>query len=148
MEKYIIKITSDDKIELVPYEGYNTINKCVGGWYERCGRIPSNEVSEGYDYSIWCNEEFLYVDDCKFNAIATILANQQIYGNVAILLEAYNEEHELDACPLCIKAAQKFKSMLEEFAEHFDLIIHKLHLEFDNAQKPKPNIQFYTDKGD
>lgn len=135
--KYILKISSDDKVELIPYKDYHTIHECVDGYYERCGRIPSDEWSDGYDYSIWCNEEFLLSDKYEFNPLGSILSNQYIYGNVCLMLEGYNEDNEFDSLPMPEENAQKMKIALDETVASMKPIFDRMREQF-NKEKPDP----------
>lgn len=61
--KYTIQITPDDKIKVMEYTDYHTINDLVDGWYERCGVFGVLDKM----CMIFCNEEFLYQDNCVNN---------------------------------------------------------------------------------
>lgn len=137
--RYIIVITPDDKIKLEPYEDYRSINKCVGGFFELCGHLPT---ADGGMFDIYCYEEYLLHDEYKFNAFATFLLSRFIYGNIAILISGWNEDHELDSLPLDEERAVAVVSKLEMFRENFAATLSLLHEWYDDAPKPEPSFQF------
>lgn len=137
--RYIIVITPDDKIKLEPYEDYRSINKCVGGFFELCGHLPT---ADGGMFDIYCYEECLLHDEYKFNAFAAFLLSKWIYGNIAILIRGRNEDNELDSLPLSEERAAAVVGKLEMFREKFMLTLTLLHGWYDNAPKPEPSFRF------
>ena len=106
MQKLII-ITPEDTLKLVDYNGYDTIHEAVDGIYEHffSDDIPvvngiGTNGGNSVKCSFFCNEEFLIRDDEQFdkiNALATLLSGQEIRGNVALTVDYYNEDGELDS---------------------------------------------------
>ena len=93
--QYVVLISPDDSSEIKEYTNYQTINDLVEGWYERCGAFGiGNKMT-----FLFCNEGFLFHEELQFNAVASALANQPIYGNVVLLQDGYNEDNEMDALP-------------------------------------------------
>lgn len=136
VDKFVIQITSSDTVEIKEYKDYKTINDLVDGWYEICGYIEK-------DCLIFCNEEYLLRDDCKFNAIATILCRQDpIYGNTVLMYDGYNDEGERDSLPLSFEEAVAIKRRLDTFVSMNKDIVDVLHYSLD---KNKPTIIIETE---
>ena len=137
--QYVVLISPDDSSEVKEYTGYQTINDLVEGWYERCGAFGiGNKMT-----FLFCNEEFLFHDNLQFNAIATALANQPIYGNVVLLQDGYNEENERDALPFEKEEAENICKSLIDFRARFATTLNALHRHYDN-NKPKPTAEIIT----
>lgn len=135
--KYAILIKPDDTIEIKEYKNYRTINQLVGGWYEICGHFGASNVM----CFIFCNEEFLFDDDAKFNAVATLLAGQPIYGNIVILEDGYNPEIcDRDSMPLSVEQAHNVQAALSALVSHFSASLKEFHFKYDNS-KPEPKYQ-------
>lgn len=135
--KYALLINPDNSIEVKEYKNYNTINELVEGWYEICGRF----AAAGIMCFIFCNEEFLFDDNAKFNAVASLLSEQPIYGNIVILEDGYDPEQcDRDSMPLNEEQANKVKEALSVLIHHFSAKLDELHLRYDD-NKPEPKFQ-------
>lgn len=141
--KNAILITPSDEIEIREYIDYHTINDLVDGWYETCGYFGVTDTM----CFIFCNEEYLLRDEIEFNAIATVLANQPIYGNIVLLAEGYDDEGERDSVPLDDMQAAAIEKALNDFAEHFSPILKELHNKYDK-HKPKPRTEIVAMSAD
>lgn len=151
--KYVVQITPDDSVTIAKYQDYQTINDLVDGWYEVCAYLSKHHKNDSLlyfftdyfkkkTYHVYCNEEYLLHDKCKFNALATIICNQApIYGNVVITLEGYNEEGEKDSIPFELQEAQKVQTILSEFAQDIMPVLDILHKQYDD-NKPQIYVQF------
>lgn len=137
--KYAIQIMPSGEIAIHKFEDYRTINNLVDGWYETCGRF----VVKDKMLMIFCNEEFLFRDNMEFNAVASALANQPIYGNIVLLEYGYNEEGECDSIPLCEKDAIGIKVAMDNFKKAYKTMLAKLTLRYAN-DKPKPVAKIVT----
>ena len=137
--RYIIVITPDNKIKLEPYEDYMSINKCVGGFFELCGYLPT---ADGGILDVYCYEEYLLHDEYKFNALATFLLSKMVYGNIAILLRGWNEDNEPDSQPLSEERAAAVVGKIELFREKFMPTLTLLHDWYDDAPKPESSFRF------
>ena len=140
MAKYVLQITSSDTIEIKEYNDYKTINDLVGGWYEICGYLKPN-------YMLYCNEEFLYHDECSFNALATIINGKQpIYGNTVLMIDGYTDSEipERDTLPIELEKAKRIKTKLDFFIESERSLINELHKAYDNC-KPIINVDTELD---
>ena len=137
--KYAIQIMPSGEIAIHKFEDYHTINSLVDGWYETCGRF----VVKDKMLMIFCNEEFLFCDNMAFNAVASALANQPIYGNIVLLEYGYNEEGERDSIPLCEKDAMGIKVAMDNFKKAYKTMLAKLTLRYAN-DKPKPVAKIVT----
>lgn len=137
--KYAIQIMPSGEIAIHKFEDYRTINTLVDGWYETCGRF----VVKDKMLMIFCNEEFLFRNNMEFNAVASALANQPIYGNIVLLEYGYNEEGEHDSIPLCEKDAIGIKVAMDNFKKAYKTMLAKLTLRYAN-DKPKPVAKIVT----
>ena len=137
--KYAIQIMPSGEIAIHKFEDYRTINTLVDGWYKTCGRF----VVKDKMLMIFCNEEFLFHDNMEFNAVASALANQPIYGNIVLLEYGYNEEGERDSIPLCEKDAMGIKVAMDNFKKAYKTMLAKLTLRYTN-DKPKPVAKIVT----
>lgn len=91
MNKLVI-LTTDDTMKTVDYKGYDTINEAVGGFIEHIGNLPN--TSDTF-ISFYCNEEFMLKNDeqfDKFNALAYLICDNIIYGNVAVIVDPDYEQ--------------------------------------------------------
>lgn len=111
--KYIIKVAPFGVIELVEYQNYTTIKDCVDGYFELCGSMPPDDLTKGFPYDIYCNESFALSDDYDFNAFASIICHQPIYGNIAILVAGYDFKGEIDSLPMSEEHANTLKDALK-----------------------------------
>lgn len=134
--KYVILITPKDKIEIKEYIDYHTLNDLVEGWYEQCGHF----VAADKLLMLFCNEEFLFQDNCEFNAIGTTLAAQPIYGNVVVTIDGYNDENERDALPMDCSDAQKISAALNELKTFIASALEELKAKYKN-KKPEPEYK-------
>lgn len=116
--KYILVIHPDDSITLEPYETWESIQVCVEGPFQICGQLPPDEHSDGFPYTIYCNEEFLFQDGLEFNPVGSTLSAQPIYGNVAILVDGRTSDGDYDTLPLEEAVANEMKSTLGEVIQH------------------------------
>lgn len=137
--QYVILISPDDMAEIKEYTDYQTINNLVEGWYERCGALAiGNKMM-----TVFCNEEFLFHDELKFNAIGTAFSNQPIYGNVVLLELGYNEDHERDALPLDKADAEQVCNAVNDYKKFFSSLLDTLHSHYDN-NKPEPTAEIIS----
>lgn len=139
----MIVIDSDDKICLWDYDNGHSIHEAVDGLFETCsvfGALDSMCV-------VFCNESFLLREDLHFNALATLICNQPIYGNIVIMEDGYDDEGMRDALPFDLIRGTALSMVLEELKEHFAPIIKGFHSRFDNNRPdPKWNVvSFQTD---
>ena len=111
--RYILVVHPDDSITLEPYETWESIQVCVEGPFQICGQLPPDEHSDGFPYTIYCNEEFLFQDGLEFNPVGSTLSAQPIYGNVAILVDGKTAEGDYDTLPIDETVAKDMKSSLE-----------------------------------
>ena len=138
---YVILITPEDKIEIKEYVDYHTLNDLVDGWYERCGWFGATDKM----CMIFCNEEFLFQENCSFNAIGTILAGQPIYGNVVVTIDGYNENDERDALPMNCAEAQKIEAALNEMKTFIEPHMKALTAKYKD-KKPTPTYEVVTEE--
>lgn len=143
--KYIVVIKPDDKIELEPYENFKSIEKCVEGYFEFCGHLPA---ADGSRLDVYCNEQGLLINKCTFNATATLLMANHIYGNIALLLRGYNDDGEIDSLPLDEEKANVVVTVLKLLQGEFAPTLKFLHEQYDNAPKPEPSLQVFKVCGD
>lgn len=137
--QYVVLISPDDSSEIKEYTDYKTINDLVDGWYESCGVFAvGNKMT-----LLFCNEEFLFRDELHFNAVASALSNQPIYGNVVLLQKIHNEEDEMDALPFEKEDAERICIALTDFRIKHDAMLDALHHHYDN-NKPKPTAEIIT----
>ena len=96
MSEKILIVTNDEKIEMMDYTDYQSIQKAVNGSFQlltvtKIGVNPIYSHGNNYlDVCLFCNENFLIDDDEEFdkiNAFGTVLTGQEIRGNVAILID-------------------------------------------------------------
>lgn len=133
---YVILITPEDTIEVKEYKDYHTINELVDGWYEHCGVF----VAADKMCMLFCNEEFLFQDNCTFNSVATALAGQSIYGNVVVTVDGYNDEDERDALPMSCADAQKICAILNEMRTFIAPTLKELDAKY-KGKKPAPKYE-------
>lgn len=137
--QYVVLISPDDLSEIKEYTNYQTINDLVEGWYERCGTFGiGNKMT-----FLFCNEEFLFRDELQFNAVASALANQPIYGNVVLLQDGYNEDNERDALSFDKEEAESICKSMTDFRTKYSSMLNALHHHYDN-NKPKPKAKIIT----
>lgn len=137
--QYVVLISPDDSSEIKEYTDYQTINNLVEGWYERCGAFGiGNKMTV-----LFCNEEFLFRDELQFNAVASALAGQPIYGNVVLLQDGYNDDNERDALPFDKEEAKNICKSMLDFRFKYDSMLDVLHRHYDN-NKPKPKAEIIT----
>lgn len=134
--KYVILITPEDTIEIREYKDYHTINELVDGWYERCGVFGAADKL----CMLFCNEEFLFQDNCTFNSVATALAGQSIFGNVVVTVDGYNDEGERDALPMSCADAQKICAILNEMKSFIAPTLKELNAKY-KGKKPAPKYE-------
>lgn len=134
--KYVLLITPEDKIEIKEYVEYHTLNELVDGWYERCGCFAVADKL----CMLFCNEEFLFQDNCAFNAIGTTLAGQPIYGNVVVTEDGYNDEDERDALPFNYNDAQKICDILNDLRIIIAPVLNDLNAKYKD-NKPEPTFE-------
>lgn len=163
MEEKIIVIKPDDTIELADYDGYKSLKKTVNGLIERFDSfaLPIDPTLIGkkavtkLSVSLYCNEEFLISDSKEFdkiNAVASLISNQEIRGNVAMVVlctddgenrgfeyESFKDENgtALDAPCECLAA---YGSVME-FIHLNECRLENLHEQLDN--KSVPYIKVY-----
>lgn len=133
----VILITPDDRIELKEYRDYKTYNELVDGWFELCDHLDIG----GVQCDLICNEEFLFLDKCEFNSIATLLCKRRIYGNLVIAAVGYTMVdgiQERDSVPFSESECNKVYTSLQNYkvlhaAEMIDARIKY------SAYKPKPS---------
>ena len=140
-------ISSDDTISFKDYHGeYEELCDVIASsdgehtMIEHFGDISVPKV-DGMSVSrqngiMWCNEEFLIVEDEKFknlNAVASLLSGQVIYGDVALVIDdgeggdfGFNEQE-----------AELMKNSVEQFCEEHKQELEQLHKQYDN-HKPEP----------
>ena len=136
--KKVILITSDDRIEAKDFQGYSDFNKLVNGYIEYCGYISICNIR----CHLICNEEFLFLDQCEFNSIATLLAKQRIYGNLVIAAEGYtnDEYHELDSVPFEEDDCNKVITALQNYKKLHATEMIEARIRF-SFNKPKPSAE-------
>lgn len=105
----------------------------------------SNEMVVSTQRGImWCNEEFLLIDDeklNKFNPVASMLSGQMIYGDVALVIDdgeggdlGFNEQEE-----------ELMKTNITFFCNEHAEELAELHQEYDGHEnKPEPEFGFST----
>lgn len=106
MEEKIIVIKPDDTIELADYDGYESLSKTVNGMITCFHRLdlpvdpveinPSVSGPTKLNVDLYCNDEFLIDDSKEFdkiNAVAFLMSNQEIRGNVAMVVDAGGGEN-------------------------------------------------------
>ena len=134
--KYVILITPKDEIEIKEYFNFQTIHELVDGFYETCGCFGILDRM----CVMFCNEEFLFQDNCAFNSVATALAGQPIYGNVVIMMDGYNEENERDALPMDCAEVQKISAVLNDMRTFIAPTLDELNVKY-KGKKPKPSYK-------
>lgn len=134
--KYVILINPKDEIEIKEYRDYHTLNDLVDGWYENCGHF----VADNKLCMLFCNEEFLFQDNCAFNAIGTTLAAQPIYGNIVVTIDGYNDEGERDSLPMDYSDAQSISAVLNDLKVFIASILEELKSKY-NDKKPLPKYE-------
>ena len=146
-----IIIDGNDNVTTKEYTNYKDINDAVGGVFSRCGSIGIEIPFQGnVKCDIFCNDEFLISDDEQFdkiNAIATLMTNQDIRGNVFILVNEGEDNRgfeyietpdgEEDICE-CWMA----EDLLMRFITNNREIIEQIHKDFD-GNKPEPRFELY-----
>ena len=136
---YVILITPEDKIEVKEYKDYHTINELVDGWYELCGWF----VIADKMWMLFCNEEFLFQDNCAFNSVGTALAGQPIYGNVVVTLDGYNVDNERDSLPMSCAEANDICTILNDMRTFIAPTLDELNVKFKD-EKPSPQYEAVT----
>ncbi len=98
MQKALV-FTPNDEINSVEYKDFRTIGEVVGGTFETCTKIQwnneENQLTSPLNLTMFCNDEFLVRNDKEFdkvNAVATLLSNTEIRGNVILLADSYTED--------------------------------------------------------
>lgn len=143
MEKnYMIKIDPVGIAVLFPYTDWTSIQKCVDGPAQICGRLPADDDSDGFPYSIYCNEEFLFNDECAFNPVASIISERPIYGNAAVLCDGYDAEGEYDSLPMTEDHASRIMRFINLMTEQDSTqdIIAELRRRYEH-EKPAPQYE-------
>lgn len=155
MSEKIIVIKPDDTIELADYDGYKSLSKTVNGMITCFHRldlpvdpVEINPFVSGptkLSVDLYCNDEFLIDDSKEFdkiNAVASLMSNQEIRGNVAMVVDAgggenrgfeykdYTNDQEggvaMDYCE-CAAAMKSVRDYI--FLNNREL--HRLHARFD-----------------
>ena len=84
----MIILTPDDKAKIAEYTGLGSLQSGVGGYIEALG-IKSFKINEEtIDTVMYCDEEYRIKNSgeyCKINALATMLSNIPVYGDVVII---------------------------------------------------------------
>ena len=112
--KYIVVIHPDQSVTLEPYETWESIQTCVEGPFQVLGQLPADEDSNGYPYTVYCNEEYYFQDGLEFNPVASDYATQPVYGNIAILMDGKTEDGDYDTLPMEERVAARLKSLFEQ----------------------------------
>lgn len=148
--KYILVIHPDKSITLEPYDTWESIQTCVEGPFQICRQLPPDEDSNGYPYTIYCNEEFYFQDGLEFNPVASHMTSQLIYGNIAILMDGKTEDGDYDTFPMEEAVALKKKALFEETIQRplYQQVYAAMELEFkDNKpEPPAPIVQAMTEE--
>lgn len=141
MSKLII-LTTNDTVKVVDYRGYDTISEAVNGYIEHFWDIP-NKTKDTF-LSFYCNEEFMLKNDKpfdKFNAIAYLICNEIIYGDVAVIVDPDYEKFDDDSVTergLTNDEVDFFNNYIQELISHSDISVDELHKEYDNdTNKPR-----------
>lgn len=161
MADKIIIIHSDDHISNADYNGYESLQKAVGGLAEffhdtKIAVEPSLcDGNETLPLVMFCNEEFLIDDDPKFdkvNAVASLMCGREIRGDVAVVVDSGNgdsrgfkykeyieegHEPEEDLCE-CWAVEDTLMKYVNAYREE----LQQLHKTYDN-NKSEPKIEFY-----
>ena len=139
--KQVILITSDDRIEAREYKGYTTFNELVNGWFELVDIINICDMR----CHIICNEEFLLLDKCDFNSIATLLTKRRIYGNIVIALDGYTDDEflEPDALPFKDDECNKILMALQNYKKLHAAEMINARIRF-TINKPKPSAEIIS----
>lgn len=156
----LIIIHSDDTISKADYNGYESLQKAVGGLIEHFDsiNIPVEPTmcngKESLPVVMYCNDEFAVCNDEKFdkiNAVAFLISETEIRGDVAIVVDAgYGEsrgfeykEYAVDGCEpeedFC--ECWSVEDTLLAFINNRKKELEKIHKDFDN-NKSKPHIEF------
>lgn len=134
MSKLVI-LTINDTVETIDYTGYDSINNAVGGFIEHFWDFPN--TSDTF-FSFFCNEEFMLKNDeqfNKFNALAYLICNKIIYGNVAVLVDPdYEKCDDLDAVErgLTEEEVNTFEIYVQTLVNNTDTTLDELHKQYDS----------------
>lgn len=112
--RYILVVHPDQSITLEPYETWETIQTCVEGPFQILGQLPPDEDSNGYPYTVYCNEEYYFQEGLEFNPVASGFATQPVYGNIAILVDGKTEDGDYDSFPMDERVANRIKALFEQ----------------------------------
>ena len=147
---YIIVIHPDQSVTLEPYETWESIQTCVEGPFQILRQLPPDEDSNGYPYTVYCNEEYYFQDGLEFNPVATMMATQPVYGNIAVLMDGKTEDGDYDTLPMNEKTATRLKTIFEQeihIASH-QRVYNALNLVYkDNkTDPPAPIVKAMTEE--
>ena len=141
----LITLGVDETIGQMPYTGYPSMRDAVGGFIEHCGDIQDKKMN----YSVWCNEEFLYIDSSEFktlNAIASAVCGQPIYGPAFIALDTMTDEG-MDSVGFSLDSPElkRVEGMLDHFVKTHSSDIKRMHEQLDNnAPEPRAVIMSFS----
>lgn len=160
MADKLIIIHSDDSITNADYDGYESLQKAVGGlaeYFHNTKIVVEPMLCDGKEVLplvLFCNEEFLIDDDPKFdkvNAVATLISGKEIRGDVAVVVDSgdgdsrgfqYKEyaeegcEPEEDLCE-----CWAVEDSLMKFANSYRKELQDIHKKYDN-NKSEPRMEF------
>lgn len=137
--QYAILVKTDDSVEIYEYTDWHTIQKMVDGFFEICGMF----VAFDQKWLVHCNEEFLLRDELQLNATASLICGSPIYGDVAVLLDGYNDENERDSVPFDKETADKMKALLTHMQYTFAPDIEMIREKYSHS-KPEPSAQIIS----
>lgn len=155
----LIIIHSDDTISNADYNGYESLRDAVGGLIEHFYdvNIPVEpnlcNGKETLPLVMYCNEEFAIDNDEKFdkiNAVASLISNMEIRGDVAVVVDAgYGESRGFEYKEYAVDGCEPEEDFCECWAVEDTLLalinnrkkeLEKIHKDFDN-NKSKPHIE-------
>lgn len=153
IQQQMVILHPDETISFVYFDeenSYEYISDAVDGGIELCFglSIPVANKKEGKEALLpivaFCNDEFLISNDKQFdkiNALASLISNKEIRGNVAVLYDKQNgDSRGFVGCE---------KEIIKKFVEHtremFKDEIKMLHKEFDNNKSEPKFVIFYGD---
>lgn len=161
MRKILI-ITPDEEIKSIEYKDWKSIQEAVEGHFEIFYRTPMELPSGNIDTTFYCNEEFLIINDEKFdkiNAAASLLYGGEIRGNVAVTVDLdtpdgiesvgfeYMEEDVGGEIEEAICEHWWVKDAIMRFINDNRDVINELHMRYDH-QKSEPHVEIVNSEED
>ena len=159
MSEKILIVTNDEKIEMMDYTDYQSIQKAVNGSFQllavtKIGVNPIYSHGKYYlDVCLFCNENFLIDDDEEFdkiNAFGSALTGQEIRGNVAILIDTldcdnrgfeYLEEEKNGKPEEALCECWAAKQSIEQHMRYNEKRYAELHKKYDK-NKGNPEMSY------